>query len=137
MMKSMTGYGRGEGETTVGRVFVESRSVNHRYCEISIKVPKRLVPFEARMKELIRSEVSRGKIDVVLRLDQSGEGKVQFQDIYPRFSKKAPLARLYELAHQMAHPVFGKTSRPRHPGDLIEDCGWTQMGVQTASRGSY
>jgi uncharacterized protein (TIGR00255 family) len=89
----MTGFGRGEGETTMGRVFIESRSVNHRYCEISIKVPKRLVPFEARMKEMIRSEVSRGKIDVVLRLDQSGEGRVQFQ-------VDLPLARQYFQALQ-------------------------------------
>ena len=100
MLKSMTGFGRGEGETTMGRVFVESRSVNHRYCEISIKVPKRLVPFEARMKEVIRSEVSRGRIDVVLRLDQSGEGKVQFQ-------VDLPLAQQYFKALQTLKEKLG------------------------------
>jgi uncharacterized protein (TIGR00255 family) len=100
MLKSMTGFGRGEGETTMGRVFVESRSVNHRYCEISIKVPKRLVPFETRMKELIRSEVSRGRIDVVLRLDQSGEGKVQFQ-------VDLPLAQQYFQALQTLKEKLG------------------------------
>lgn len=74
----MTGFGRAEGETSLGRVSVESRSVNHRYCDISIKLPKRLVPFEARMKEIIRSQVSRGRIDVSLRLDSTGEDKIQF-----------------------------------------------------------
>lgn len=78
MLKSMTGFGRAEGETNLGRVSVESRSVNHRYCDISIKLPKRLVPFEARMKEIIRSQVSRGRIDVSLRLDSTGEDKIQF-----------------------------------------------------------
>jgi uncharacterized protein (TIGR00255 family) len=73
----MTGFGRAEGDTMLGKVFVESRSVNHRYCDINIKLPKRLSPFENRMKEMIRSQVSRGRIDVSLRLDNSGEEKVQ------------------------------------------------------------
>lgn len=77
MLKSMTGFGRGEGETSLGRVSVESRSVNHRYCDISIKLPRRLTVFESRIREIVRSEVSRGKIDVALRLDATGEGKVQ------------------------------------------------------------
>jgi len=73
----MTGYGRAEGETTLGRVFVETRSVNHRYCDINIKLPKRLGPFETRIKELIRSQVSRGRIDVSLKADSGEEEKVQ------------------------------------------------------------
>ncbi len=74
---SMTGFGRAEGDTTLGKVFVESRSVNHRYCDINLKLPKRLSLFENRMKEMIRSQVSRGRIDVSLRLENSGEEKVQ------------------------------------------------------------
>jgi uncharacterized protein (TIGR00255 family) len=77
MLKSMTGFGRAEGDTTLGKVFVESRSVNHRYCDINMKLPKRLSLFENRMKEMIRSQVSRGRIDVSLRLENSGEEKVQ------------------------------------------------------------
>lgn len=69
----MTGFGRGEGETKLGRVSVETRSVNHRYCDINIKLPKRLVPFENRIKEMIRLQVSRGKIDISLKLDSLGE----------------------------------------------------------------
>jgi len=78
MLKSMTGFGRGEGETGLGRVSIESRSVNHRYCDISIRLPKRLTPFENRIKEIIRSQVGRGRIDVSLRLDSVGEDKIQF-----------------------------------------------------------
>jgi len=77
MLKSMTGFGRAEGEMTLGKVVVESRSVNHRYCDINIKLPKRLALFENRIKEIIRSQVSRGRIDVSLRLDNLGEEKVQ------------------------------------------------------------
>ena len=77
MLKSMTGFGRGEGETGLGKVLVESRSVNHRFCEISIKVPRRLAPFEVRIKEMVRAQVSRGKIDVSLKLDSAGDERIQ------------------------------------------------------------
>ena len=79
MLKSMTGCGRGEGETTLGKMVVESRSVNHRYSDINIKLPKRLSLFENRIKEIIRAQVSRGRIDVTLRLDNLGEEKVQLR----------------------------------------------------------
>jgi len=77
MLKSMTGFGRGEGDTTLGKMVVESRSVNHRYSDINIKLPKRLSLFENRLKEIIRAQVSRGRIDVTLRLDNLREEKVQ------------------------------------------------------------
>ena len=76
MLKSMTGFGRGEGETALGKVFVETRSVNHRYCDINIKLPKRLIPFENRIKEMIRAQVSRGRIDLFMKLDNLGEENV-------------------------------------------------------------
>jgi uncharacterized protein (TIGR00255 family) len=77
MLKSMTGFGRSEGNTTLGKVYVETRSINHRYSDINLKLPKRLTPFELRIKEMIKSDVSRGRIDVSLRLDSTGEGKVE------------------------------------------------------------
>jgi uncharacterized protein (TIGR00255 family) len=77
MLKSMTGFGKGEGDTTLGKLYVEARSINHRYCDINIKLPKRLAPFENRMKETIRSQVSRGRIDVALKLDNLGEEMLQ------------------------------------------------------------
>jgi uncharacterized protein (TIGR00255 family) len=77
MLKSMTGFGRGEGDTGLGRLIAEVRSVNHRYCDISMKLPRRLAPFEIRIKEMVRSGVTRGRVDVSLRLETQGEGKVQ------------------------------------------------------------
>lgn len=75
----MTGFGRGEGETTLGKVVVEVRSVNHRYCDISLKLPRRLNPLESRIKEMIRAEVARGRIDVAIKVDATGEGKVHLE----------------------------------------------------------
>lgn len=61
----------------LGKISVEIRSVNHRYSDINIRLPKRLAPFETRIKELIRSQISRGRIDISVRLDSMGEEKVQ------------------------------------------------------------
>jgi uncharacterized protein (TIGR00255 family) len=93
MLKSMTGFGRGDGETTLGKVFVETRSVNHRYCDINVKLPKRLTPFENRIKEILRSQVSRGRIDIFLKLDNLGEENVHL-------SVDLPLAEQYYQALQ-------------------------------------
>ena len=46
MIRSMTGYGRYEAENEESRLVVEIKSVNHRYCDISIRLPKNLNPFE-------------------------------------------------------------------------------------------
>ena len=77
MLKSMTGFGREEGETTLGKVGVEIRSINHRYCDINLKLPRRFNSLEARIKEIIRAEVARGRVDVAVKLDAKGEGKIQ------------------------------------------------------------
>jgi uncharacterized protein (TIGR00255 family) len=95
MLKSMTGFGRAEGDTTLGKLIVESRSVNHRYCDISLKLPKRLSLFENRIKEIVRSEVSRGRIDVSLRFDNLGEERV-------RLSVDLDLAeQYYRVLHEL------------------------------------
>ncbi len=75
----MTGYGKGEGETRLGKLVVEARSINHRFCDINLRLPKRLALFEGKIKEAIRSRVSRGRIDLSVKLDGLGGEKVQLQ----------------------------------------------------------
>lgn len=66
MIKSMTGFGRSEMVTHERKIVVEIKSVNHRYCDISIKMPKKLNMFEASVRTLLKEFVSRGKIDVFI-----------------------------------------------------------------------
>lgn len=70
-MESMTGYGSAEGSSSLGAVSVEVRSVNHRFCDITLRLPRRLSPLEGRIKELIKSRFSRGRIDMSVRLDST------------------------------------------------------------------
>ena len=99
MLKSMTGFGRGEGETTLGKVVAEVRSINHRYCEINLKLPKRFTPLEARIKEMVRAEVARGRIDVAIKLNATGEGKIQL-------AVDLPLAEQYYKTLQVLKATF-------------------------------
>lgn len=63
-MKSMTGFGRSKLEINSREYIVEIKSVNHKYSDISIKMPRSLSSYEENIKKLISGKVSRGKIDV-------------------------------------------------------------------------
>lgn len=69
MIKSMTGYGKGEAENELFRLKIELKSVNHRYLDINIKLPRYLIYLEEKIKKLIKQDLSRGKIDVFVNLD--------------------------------------------------------------------
>jgi uncharacterized protein (TIGR00255 family) len=71
MIRSMTGYGRGEVQVPGGACVVEVRSLNHRYCEIAVKTPRSFAAVENRIRDLIRSRFSRGRFDVHLSVDFS------------------------------------------------------------------
>ena len=65
MLKSMTGFGRYELINGQSKIMVEMKSVNHRYLDLSIKMPKKFNCFEAAIRNLIKNNVQRGKIDVL------------------------------------------------------------------------
>lgn len=64
MMKSMTGFGRAESVTEERRITVELKSVNHRYLDLSIKIPRRLNFLEGEVRSLLKAYIQRGKVDV-------------------------------------------------------------------------
>ena len=66
MLKSMTGFGRYELCEKERKVIAEMKSVNHRYCDISVRMPKKLSSFEAGIRNVLKQYVSRGKIDVYI-----------------------------------------------------------------------
>lgn len=75
-MKSMTGFGRAKIEKKDRIYTVEIKSVNHKYSDISIKLPRSLTYIEDKIKKEITSNISRGKIDVFITFENySDEGK--------------------------------------------------------------
>lgn len=76
MLKSMTGFGRSEIEKNNRRLTVEIKSVNHRYLDLSVKLPKKLNFFEATIRNVLKEYISRGKIDVYITYEDFTENTV-------------------------------------------------------------
>ncbi len=74
MLKSMTGFGRGEYEDADFSVTVEMKTVNHRYNEVAIRLPRFLNPLEDKIRKTILKTVSRGRIDVFINADYNASG---------------------------------------------------------------
>lgn len=76
MLKSMTGFGRYEVSTEECKIVVEIKSVNHRYSDISVKLPKRINFFDTAVRNIIKEYVSRGKVDVFIIYENYSQSNV-------------------------------------------------------------
>ena len=78
MIKSMTGYGRQKGENERREVQVEIKSVNHRYLDLNVKVPRIYSFLEEPIKTAVSAAVARGKVDIYLSITakEGGDAKV-------------------------------------------------------------
>ena len=75
MLKSMTGFGRYELSEGERKITVEMKAVNHRYLDVTLKMPKKLNFFESAIRTLLKEYVQRGKIDVFITYeDLSSKG---------------------------------------------------------------
>lgn len=75
MLKSMTGFGRGEFLDAEHRFTAEIKAVNHRYNEIVIRMPKTLGSLEDKIRKTVSATLQRGRIDVFITADEYGEKK--------------------------------------------------------------
>ncbi|TEB17919.1 hypothetical protein Psfp_00042 [Pelotomaculum sp. FP] len=73
MIKSMTGYGRGEAVTAGKKFIFELKAVNHRYNEVVLRLPRSLSPLEDRIRRFIQARIARGRVDGFLGVEECGE----------------------------------------------------------------
>ncbi len=73
MIRSMTGFGSAEVERDSIRLAAEIRSVNHRFCEVSLRAPKAVSLFEDRIRQVIAERFSRGKFNLTITWSGAGE----------------------------------------------------------------
>ena len=69
MIKSMTGFGRGESVSEDCKVTVEIKAVNHRYCDLNMKLPRKLNYLEADIRSFLKQSIQRGKVDVFINYE--------------------------------------------------------------------
>ena len=77
MIKSMTGYGRAQGSFSGGEITVEVKSVNNRYLDCGVKLPRGYAYLEEGVKSLVQKSISRGKVDVYITINSAGADNVK------------------------------------------------------------
>lgn len=98
MIKSMTGFGRAEVIEGNRKFTVEMKSVNHRYLDINIKMPKKLSFFESNIRNLLKEYIQRGKVDVFIGYEDYSEDNFSLK--YNRELAEEYLMHLREMAEQ-------------------------------------
>jgi len=99
MISSMTGFGRCEMTENGCRISVEVRSLNNRYLDIFVKIPRRFGELEDELKNIVREELSRGKIDISVNIEGLDESIQQV-------SINLPLAKQYFAAVRQLEKTF-------------------------------
>lgn len=98
LVQSMTGYGMGEYENELYRFKIEIKSVNHRYNDITIKMPRHIGYLEENLKKTVKGRINRGKVDVFVNLEYIKESAVDVKvDIPLAKSYKAALEELVDV----------------------------------------
>ena len=121
MSKSMTGYGRGEAQFEGRTVVVEVRSVNNRYLDCSVKLPRSYIFAEDAIRSRVQSVISRGKVDVFVNLTNTGGDAVSVTVNEPLAQAYIDaLWRLYELGDgQRVRMDYKATDLARFPDVLM------------------
>ena len=79
MIKSMTGYGSASGVSGKLEISIEIKSVNNRFLDCSVKMPRVYYPLEETLKSIVQSRISRGKVDVYITIDSSAADNIEIK----------------------------------------------------------
>ena len=114
MIKSMTGFGRSEISEGQRKISVEMKSVNHRYLEAGIKMPKKLNVFEARIRDVLKQYANRGKIDIFISYEDLTENKImlkynsdiaaEYMDIFNKMAEQFDMKNDVTIAGLSRYP---------------------------------
>ena len=96
MIKSMTGFGRAELIDEEKKITVEMKSVNHRYLDVNMRMPKKFSVFEASIRSLLKEYIQRGKVDVFITCEDYTQSRVSVK--YNREIAQQYLGYLQEMS---------------------------------------
>ncbi len=125
-MESMTGYGTAEGRVGKGRLFVEIKSVNHRFNEINVKIPSRMSALESHIRKRLSARFPRGKVDVFFK-----EKEPLFGDV--SISLDTELAKQYQRMLRKMERSLGIRAK----GNFLEIVGLERVLRVHEREGSY
>lgn len=103
MIKSMTGFGRSEMANEERKIVVEIKAVNHRYCDMNVKLPKKFNYFETSIRTFLKDYIQRGKVDVFITYEDYAEGRVSLK--YNRELAAEYIKNLNNMAEEFSLPT--------------------------------
>lgn len=138
MIKSMTGFGRAEVQDENKKITVEIKSVNHRYLDFNIKMPKKFSFYEASIRALLKEYMSRGKVDVFITYEDLTKSRTVLQ-----FNEKiaaeymqyfAQIAQEFSVKNDVTASLLGRMPEvfSMEEPELDEEEIW--KGIETAIR---
>ena len=112
MLKSMTGFGRCEVASEERKIVVEIKAVNHRYCDMSIKLPKKFNFFEVAIRNILKEYVVRGKVDVFITYEDYTKTRecVKYNEDIAReyYENLEKLANTFKLKNDISVQALSK-----------------------------
>jgi len=105
MLKSMTGYGSAKGLSDKLEISVEVKSVNNRYLDCTIKLPRIFNSFEEKLKSLVQSSISRGKVDVFISIDSSNADDIEIKINRPLAQAYVTALRKIAWEHDLSNDI--------------------------------
>lgn len=131
MTKSMTGFGRGEYTEHERKITVEMKSVNHRYCDVNVRMPRKLIFLENEIRNYVKKRLSRGKIDIFISYEDNSEKQenIKFnQDLTKEYlkyfeliSEKFGLENDIKVSHMTRYPDVIKLEEQEDDQDMYWD----------------
>jgi len=103
LIKSMTGFGRSEMVNEERKIVVEIKAVNHRYCDMNVKLPKKFNYFETSIRTFLKDYIQRGKVDVFITYEDYAEGRVSLK--YNRELAAEYIKNLNNMAEEFSLPT--------------------------------
>lgn len=129
MLKSMTGYGRGEFANEYFSIIIEIKSVNHRYADIIVKMPRHINFLEEKIKKTVKEKISRGKVDIFVNLEYINESAIDlkvdiqlaktYKEILEELSKELNLDDNVKLYNILSLPEIVRTEKKEVDEGLI------------------
>ena len=111
MINSMTGFGRSEKVTDAYKIVVEMKSVNHRFSDINIKLPKKISFFETSIRTYLKKYIERGKIDVFITYEDYSDDNVKLKynkDVAEKYmSYFCKMAEDFDITNDVTPAVLG------------------------------
>ena len=117
MVRSMTGYGHAEAVRNDIKVTAEIKSVNNRYLDVNVRMPRSLNAFESQVRSLLKEFADRGKIDCYLTIEDTGENRVKV--IYDHAAAGQYLEALRQISEEFSIPLSIDASRLSSYPDVL------------------